>query len=132
MPRLQTMVLFMATALALNLTPGPAILFILSRCLGAGRTAAVVSVLGLAGASVVHAVAASLGLAALFLYSPVAFDIVKYCGAAYLIYLGVSGLVTHGLGGLIARVENRSRPSLLKIYWQGFLTDLNPKLRVQN
>ncbi len=123
------MVLFMATALALNLTPGPAILFILSRCLGAGRTAAVVSVLGLAGASVVHAVAAALGLAALFAYSPLAFDIIKYCGAAYLIYLGVSGFLKGGLGGLIAGVESGARPSLLTIYWQGFLTDLlNPKL----
>jgi threonine/homoserine/homoserine lactone efflux protein len=129
MPRLQTIVLFMATALALNLTPGPAILFILSRCLGEGHTAAVVSVLGLAGASVVHAVAASLGLAALFVYSPLAFDIVKYCGAVYLIYLGVSGFIKGGLSGLRARVESRVRPSLLTIYWQGFLTDLlKPKL----
>jgi len=129
MPSFHTMVLFMATALALNLTPGPAILFILSRYLGEGRTAAVVSVLGLAGASVVHAVAAALGLAALFVYSPLAFDIVKYCGAVYLIYLGVSGFVKGGLSGLITRVESRARPSLLTIYWQGFLTDLlNPKL----
>lgn len=120
----QTIVLFMATALALNLTPGPAILFILSRCLGEGRTSAVVSVLGLAGASVVHAVAAALGLAALFAYSPLAFGIIKYCGATYLIYLGVSGFLKGGLGGLIAGVERRARPSLLTIYWQGFLTDL--------
>ena len=54
----------MASALALNLTPGPAILFILSRCLGQGRMAAIVSVFGLATASVIHAVAAAFGLSA--------------------------------------------------------------------
>jgi threonine/homoserine/homoserine lactone efflux protein len=67
----------MISALALNLTPGPAILFILSRCLGQGRSAAVVSVFGLATASVVHAVAAAFGLSALFVYSPLAFAVVK-------------------------------------------------------
>ena len=66
MPSFQTIGLFMATALALNLTPGPAILFILSRCLGQGRTAAIVSVFGLATASIIHAVAAAFGLSAVF------------------------------------------------------------------
>jgi threonine/homoserine/homoserine lactone efflux protein len=129
MPTFQTVLLFMATALALNLTPGPAILFILSRCLGQGRTAAVVSVFGLATASIVHAVAAAFGLSALFAYSPIAFDVIKYCGAAYLIYLGVSGFFKGGIGGIIARADNNIRPSLVTIYWQGLLTDLlNPKL----
>jgi threonine/homoserine/homoserine lactone efflux protein len=82
MPRLQTIALFMVSALVLNLTPGPAVLFILSRCFGEGREAAVVSVFGLATASVIHAVAAAFGLSALFLYWPLAFAVVKYCGAA--------------------------------------------------
>ena len=77
MPSWQTVALFMISALALNLTPGPAILFILSRCLGQGRSAAVVSVFGLATASVMHAVAAVFGLSALFVYSPLAFAVVK-------------------------------------------------------
>jgi threonine/homoserine/homoserine lactone efflux protein len=129
MPTLQTMVLFMATALALNLTPGPAILFILSRCFGQGRAAAVVSVFGLATASIIHAIAAAFGLSALFAYSPIAFDIIKYCGAGYLVYLGISGLISGGIAGAITNVDRRIRPSLTKIYWQGFLTDLlNPKL----
>ena len=66
MPSLETIMLFMATALVLNLTPGPSILFILSRCLAEGRAAAIVSVFGLAAASVIHAVAAAFGLSALF------------------------------------------------------------------
>jgi threonine/homoserine/homoserine lactone efflux protein len=129
MPTFQTIALFMATALALNLTPGPAILFILSRCLSQGRATAVVSVFGLATASIIHAVAAAFGLSALFVYSPIAFDIIKYCGAAYLVYLGVSGLLRGGIGGTVARVDSSARPSLVTVCWQGMLTDLlNPKL----
>jgi threonine/homoserine/homoserine lactone efflux protein len=129
MPSVQTIALFMGTALALNLTPGPAILFILSRCLGEGRTAAIVSVFGLATASIIHALAAAFGLSALFSYSPVAFSIIKYCGAAYLVYLGISGFMKGGAAGATAGIDKRSRTTLVKIYWQGFLTDLlNPKL----
>jgi len=129
MPSWPTIALFTASALALNLTPGPAILFILSRCLGEGRSAAMVSVLGLATASVIHAVAAAFGLSALLLYSPLAFAAVKYCGAAYLIYLGISGFLSGGIAGFARGVEGGRRRSLGRAFWQGLLTDLlNPKL----
>ena len=91
-PRADTIALFMLSALALNLSPGPSILYILSRCMGQGRRAGIVSVLGLATAAVLQAFAAAFGLSALFVYSPLAFAIVKYCGAAYLVYLGLRGL----------------------------------------
>ena len=126
MPSPQTVALFMMSALALNLTPGPAILFILSRSFGQGRAAAVVSVFGLATASLIQAGAAAFGLSALFVYSPLAFAIVKYCGAAYLVYLGLAGLLS---GRPTGRVETSRRRSLRSAYWQGLLTDLlNPKL----
>ena len=129
MPRLQTIALFMVSALVLNLTPGPAVLFILSRCFGEGREAAVVSVFGLATASVIHAVAAAFGLSALFLYWPLAFAVVKYCGAAYLVYLGIAGFLSGGIAGIADRSEPGHRSSLASAYWQGLLTDLlNPKL----
>jgi threonine/homoserine/homoserine lactone efflux protein len=129
MPSLQTTALFMVSALALNLTPGPAILYILSRSFGQGRAAAVVSVFGLATASVIHAVAAAFGLSALFLYSPLAFAVVKYCGAGYLIYLGIAGFLSGGIAGIAGRSEPGYRSSLKRAYWQGLLTDLlNPKL----
>jgi threonine/homoserine/homoserine lactone efflux protein len=129
MPGPQTIALFMVSALALNLTPGPAILFILSRSFGQGRAAAVASVFGLATASVIQAVAAASGLSALFVYSPLAFAIVKYCGAAYLVYLGISGFLAGGLAGIASRVETGRRRSLARAYCQGLLTDLlNPKL----
>src|SRR6266404_3950604 len=110
MPSLQTMLLFLGTALALNLTPGPAILFILSRCLGQGRNAAIVSVFGLDTASVIQALAASCGLSAVFAYSPIAFNILKYCGAAYLVYLGVSGFITGGIAGAATSIHTTARP----------------------
>ena len=114
--------------MALNLTPGPAVLFILSRCFAEGRVAAVVSVFGLATASVIHAVAAAFGLSALFLYWPLAFAAVKYCGAAYLVYLGIAGFLSGGIAGIAGRSAPGHRSSLASAYWQGLLTDLlNPK-----
>jgi len=128
-PSVQTTMLFMATALALNLTPGPSILFILSRCLGQGRRAAIASVFGLATASVIHAFATAFGLSALFAYSPLAFDFIKYCGAAYLVYLGITGFLKGGIAGVAARADSIGRPSLIKSYHQGLIIDLfNPKL----
>ena len=128
-PRADTIILFMLSALALNLSPGPSILYILSRCMGQGRRAGIVSVLGLATAAVLQAFAAAFGLSALFVYSPLAFAIVKYCGAAYLIYLGLRGLFAGGVVGAAAAVASGPQRSLRAVYWQGVLTDLlNPKL----
>jgi threonine/homoserine/homoserine lactone efflux protein len=129
LPHPTTILLFMLTALAINVSPGPAILYILSRAIGQGRQAGIVSVFGLATASVLQAFAAAAGLSTLFLYSPIAFAVVKYCGAAYLIYLGVRGLMAGGIAGAVAAGGNGPRLSLGTIYWQGLLTDLlNPKL----
>jgi threonine/homoserine/homoserine lactone efflux protein len=126
MPSSHSIILFMVSALALNLSPGPSILYILSRSIGQGREAGLVSVLGLATATLIHAMAAALGLSTLFVYSPVAFAVVKYLGAAYLIYLGVATLLS----------RNTPQPAraavpvkLAAIYRQGVVTDLlNPKV----
>src|SRR3954451_7314204 len=102
---------------------------ILSRCMGQGRRAGVVSAFGLATASLIQAVAAALGLTTLFLYSPLAFEIVKYLGAAYLIYLGIRGFLRGGIAGVAGSPTREREPSLVVVYWQGVLTDLlNPKL----
>ena len=130
-PRADTIALFMLSALALNLSPGPSILYILSRCMGQGRRAGIVSVLGLATAAVLQAFAAAFGLSALFVYSPLAFAIVKYCGAAYLVYLGLRGLAAGGLVGAAVAVADAPRRSLRAVYWHGVVTDLlNPKLLI--
>jgi len=129
MPNPQTIALFMISALAINLTPGPAILFILSRCFGQGRAAAIVAVFGLATASALHAVAVAFGLSAVFAHSPFAFSLIKYCGAAYLVYLGVTGFLSGGIAGLAAGVKGPGHLSLAAVYRQGIITDLmNPKL----
>jgi threonine/homoserine/homoserine lactone efflux protein len=117
----------MVAALALNLSPGPSILYILSRSVGQGREAGLVSVLGLATATLIHAVAMALGLSTLLLYSPLAFSAVKYLGAAYLIYLGVSALLSRGTFHTAASGGVPS--SLGAVYRQGVVTDLlNPKV----
>src|SRR4026209_1255650 len=84
---------FLGASLALLLVPGPAVLYITARSANQGRLAGLVSVLAIETANFPQAVAATLGLSALLLSSALAFDVVKYLGAAYLIYLGIRKLV---------------------------------------
>jgi threonine/homoserine/homoserine lactone efflux protein len=85
--------LFAGAALALLLVPGPAVLFIVARSVERGRLAGSVSVLGIHCATFVHIAAAVLGLSAIIASSALAFSIVKYAGAAYLIWLGLKKLL---------------------------------------
>jgi threonine/homoserine/homoserine lactone efflux protein len=90
--------LFFAATLALTLTPGPAVLFIVARSVAQGRGAGLRSVLGIGLGNGVHAVATSLGLAAVIASSPALFAAVKWCGAGYLVFLGLRRLVAGGAG----------------------------------
>jgi threonine/homoserine/homoserine lactone efflux protein len=83
---------FLAASLVLALTPGPGVLYIVARSLAQGRRAGLASVAGVALGNLGNAVAAGLGLAALFEVSDLAFTLVKYAGAAYLVYLGIRAL----------------------------------------
>ena len=115
---------FLAAALALLLVPGPAVLYITARSANQGRLAGLVSVLAIESANFLQAVAATLGLSAILLSSALAFDVVKYLGAAYLIYLGIRKLLTPDETGN----EEIKPESLTRIYWQGFAINmLNPK-----
>ena len=115
---------FILAALALLLVPGPAVLYITARSTNQGRTAGLVSVLAIETANFIQAVAAALGLSAILLSSALAFDVVKYLGAAYLIYLGIRKLTTPESGS----GEEIKTESLSRIYWQGFVINLlNPK-----
>jgi len=117
--------LFLIASLALLLTPGPAVLYIVARSINQGRMAGIVSVLGVETANFFHASAAALGLSAILLSSALAFDIVKYLGAAYLIYLGVRKLVAREDE---SKAEVGKQESLSRIYSQGFVVNLfNPK-----
>ena len=115
----------MGAALVLLLVPGPAVLYITARSASQGRLAGFVSVLAIETANFLQAVAAALGLSAILLSSALAFDVVKYLGAAYLIYLGIRKLLAsdHETGNEAIKQEKLSR-----IYWQGFAVNiLNPK-----
>ena len=126
MPTIETIILFMAAALALNVTPGPSILYVMSRSVGQGRTAGLVSALGLGTGSLIHAGAAALGLSVILAYSPLAYTVVKYLGAGYLVYLGVRILLVRDRQ---LRTAVLAHVSLTRVFWQGVVTELlNPKI----
>lgn len=85
---------FLVASFVLAVTPGPGVFYIVARCLAQGRRSGLASVAGVALGNLGNALGASVGLAALFAISSLAFTIVKYAGAAYLIYLGVQAVRT--------------------------------------
>jgi len=119
---------FFVTAAAILLAiPGPAVLYIVGRSIGHGRNAGLVSALGIGVGTLAHTAAAAVGLSALLVSSARAFSVVKYVGAAYLIFLGIQrlrseGPLTASMGG------DTSRTSLSRIFGQGIVVNiLNPK-----
>jgi len=125
MIHLPNLPVFLLAALILLLTPGPAVLYIIARSMDQGRLAGFVSVFSIESGNSVHVLAATLGLSALLMSSALAFSIVKYLGAAYLVYLGIRRLLTRDQSHEIAKFQ---RQSLRRIYSQGVLVAaLNPK-----
>jgi len=127
MPSLESYLLFLAASVLLVLTPGPNLLYLVSRTLCQGRMAGFVSLAGTTTGFVVHILAASLGLSAVFLAVPVAYDALRWAGAAYLVYLAWDS-VRAGSGGLFApRTLPAAAPA--KLFRMGLLTSiLNPKV----
>lgn len=126
LPDTSTLALFLIATLALNLTPGPDMLYVIANGVGRGSKAGVVSALGIGGGTVIHTFAAALGLSALLLSSELAFDVVRYGGAAYLVYLGVKSIASKG--STVSRIEAEKK-DLLGIFRQGVATNvLNPKV----
>src|SRR5258708_7753967 len=120
-----SLILFMTGAMLLLLVPGPAVLYITSRSIGLGRAAGLVSAMGIAVGTLFHVAAATLGLSALLVSSASAFRLVKYAGAAYLIYLGIRTLRS---GDAATLDPSRERISLRRVFGQGVLVNLlNPK-----
>ena len=126
MPTPQTLLLFAPVALGLLVIPGPAVLYIVARSIDQGRAAGVASVLGIHTGSLVHVSAAAAGLSALLVSSAVAFAVVKYAGAAYLIVLGIRKLLERTDED--PDVDEPPSRSLRSIYLQGIVVNvLNPK-----
>jgi threonine/homoserine/homoserine lactone efflux protein len=119
--------LFIASGLLLNITPGADSLYIATRSATQGFKAGVMAALGIGAGCCVHIVAAALGLSAILAASSTAFTVVKYAGAAYLVYVGWSMLRSRPAK---AATVNAMPPAPLRsIFAQGFLTNvLNPKV----
>ena len=125
MPSLSTYAVFVVTCLVLLAIPGPAVLYIVGRSIDQGRTAGLLSVLGVTTGTLVHIAAAAIGLSSLVLASTGAFAAVRYAGAAYLVFLGVRRLLTRHPDELVAE---RTPRSLRRLYTQGLVVNLlNPK-----
>jgi threonine/homoserine/homoserine lactone efflux protein len=124
-PSLTTLLLFAAPTLLLLAVPGPSVLYVVARTVEQGRTAGLVSVLGLEGGALVHVAAAAAGLSALVASSPAALTALRYAGAAYLIWLGLRALRR---GRDEAAADRPGRASYARLFRDGVLVDvLNPK-----
>ena len=119
--------IFAIASLLLNITPGNDMLYVATRSTSQGIKAGIDSALGITGGCIVHLLAAVVGLSAIIANSAVAFDIIKYVGAAYLVYLGIRSIL--GKENKFSVTENVEKKSLSKLFWQGVLTNvLNPKV----
>lgn len=127
MPTFETIVIVTFAGLALSASPGPSMLYVLSRSVGQSHTAGLVSAAGLAVGGFVHVIAAALGLAALFNYLPGVFTAIRVAGAFYLIYLGIDMIRAHQDDAPTGPSKVRHM-SLRRIFYQGILVEtLNPK-----
>jgi threonine/homoserine/homoserine lactone efflux protein len=127
LPPPEALTVFLIAMFAVNITPGPDMLYVIGRAVTQGRLAGVVAALGIGTGCIVHIVAAALGLAAVFEHAPAAFTALKYAGAVYLVWIGVQAWRTAARGGVTPAVAPHA--SLWAAFAQGFVTNvLNPKV----
>jgi RhtB (resistance to homoserine/threonine) family protein len=119
---------FIFAGILLNLTPGNDTIFILSRSIAQGRQAGIMSVSGIATGSIIHTTLAAFGLSIIIAKSIIAFNIIKYAGAVYLVYIGYKMLTDRSQFNTEISVTQK-RADLKKIYRDGVITNvLNPKV----
>lgn len=122
-----TLALFTLACLALTATPGPDMLLIASRSISQGRASGFATLAGIQIGTYCHALAAALGLSQLFLVVPLAYDVVRYAGAAYLLYLAWKTI--RSAGTTLAPTAGLQRHSVGAVFRQGLVTNLlNPKM----
>jgi threonine/homoserine/homoserine lactone efflux protein len=127
LPDINNMIIFMTASLALNITPGPDMLYVITRSAAEGKRSGIVSSLGISSGTIIHILAVALGLSAFLLAVPTAYDIIRYTGAAYLLYLGIRTLTKKNTTAVFG--NEQVKKNLHSVYWQGFLTNLfNPKV----
>ena len=128
MPSSSAYLVFLATALAILLVPGPAVLYVVTRSIEMGRAGGIASVAGITTATFAYVALATAGVSSLVVASTVAFDVVKYAGAAYLLLLGVRRLLGHGAE---EEAEEPAPHTRRRAYTQGVVVNLtNPKMIV--
>ncbi|MFC5580685.1 LysE family translocator [Rhodanobacter terrae] len=129
MPESSKLLAFALVALGLVLTPGPNMVYLISRSINQGRAAGLISLGGVALAFVLYLLCAALGITALLLTVPLAYDALRLAGALYLLYLAWQALRPGGRSPFQVRRLERDRPR--KLFAMGFLTNLlNPKAAV--
>lgn len=126
---LESYFVFIGASILLCIAPGPDMLFLLGRTLAQGRKAGVLAAIGINLGAYVHMLAAVFGISAILATSSFAFAVLKWIGAAYLVYLGIRVLMSRQSVLHVAPQEGgKSKWSIL---WQGFLSDvLNPKVAI--
>lgn len=126
---LHELLLFTAAALGMALSPGPNMMYLLSRSICQGRRAGLVSLLGVVTAFLLHILCASAGLTAVFVTVPLAYTVLKYAGAAYLLWLAWQAVRPGGRSPFAPRTLPPDPPA--RLFRMGFLTNvLNPKAAV--
>ena len=122
--------LFFSAAFAINISPGPDMIYILSKTIAQGKKIGIASSLGVCSGALVHVFAAALGLSAILATSAIAFSIVKFLGGAYLIYLGIQALRSKGISFEMPD-KKKADTTAWKAFRQGALVDiLNPKVAI--
>ncbi len=128
MPDASTFALFVAAALALLLVPGPAVIYVVARSVEGGRLTGLVSVLGVEIGTLLHVVFAAAGLSAIVVSSAAAFSVVKWLGAAYLVWLGIRQILSRG-GNHEEATPSGGGESRFRVFSQSVLVQvLNPKV----
>lgn len=118
---------FIISSIILSVTPGSDTLYVLGNSISSGRKVGVMSALGISTGSILHTLMAALGLSVILAKSAIAFNIVKYLGAVYLIFLGIRTLMSKT--SLLAKENKNEKKSIRQIFLQGAMIDvLNPKV----
>lgn len=127
MPHLTTLLTFAAVALALSITPGPNMAYLVSRAIAQGRTAGMISLLGVGAGFVIYMLLAAFGITALLLAIPFAYDALRLAGAAYLLWMAWNAVRPGGQS--VFHIRAMRRDTARRLFLMGLLTNLlNPKI----
>ncbi|MGH1486010.1 MAG: LysE family translocator [Cellvibrionaceae bacterium] len=129
----ETWIIFLTASMALAFAPGPGMLYVLSRTISGGKPVGIASTLGAAGGGLIHVFGAAIGVSAILATSALAFTIVKYLGAIFLIYLGIKMIIAAcSNNDLKPILKNSNKKGEIKsAFYQGVISELlNPKTAI--